>query len=135
MRSDSRGVMPATGSSISSSSGSWAMTMPSSSHCFSPCASSAGLRCALARQADRVQNLVDAVVPSGSNAASSVASTPRWPWAPAQVFQHGQAFEDIGRLEFAADAEPGDLLLRQPRDLRLPLNWIRPCRSSAASCR
>ena len=38
VRSRSPAVMPATGSSTSSNSGSCTIAMPSSSHCFSPCA-------------------------------------------------------------------------------------------------
>src|SRR5450755_4346406 len=47
VRSVSSSVMPATGSSSSSSFGSCISSMPISSHCFWPCDSSPATRCAL----------------------------------------------------------------------------------------
>ena len=47
VRSVSSSVMPATGSSSSSSFGSCISSMPISSHCFWPCDSSPAVRCAL----------------------------------------------------------------------------------------
>ena len=61
VRSVSCGVMPATGSSMSSSSGCCISSMPISSHCFWPCDERPRQRRALAGQADHLQHLVDAL--------------------------------------------------------------------------
>ncbi len=59
VRSVSASVMPATGSSSSSSCGSCISSMPISSHCFWPCDSSPAGRCSCAVQPDQLQDLVD----------------------------------------------------------------------------
>ena len=56
----SASVMPATGSSTSSSLGSCASSMPISSHCFWPCESAPASRWRCCGEADRVEDLVDA---------------------------------------------------------------------------
>ena len=61
------------------------MTMPSSSHCFSPCASVPALRIRLGLQADGVEDLLDAIPP-----VQAEWQPPEWTRRRARIFQ-GQA--------------------------------------------
>src|SRR6266481_2150470 len=104
VRAVSSSVMPATGSSTSSSSGSSAITMPISSHCFSPC--------------DRTPAGSDALPSSpivlqegGEDALAGALER------ELDVVPHAEVDEDRRRLELAADPEPDHVVLGEREEI------------------
>ena len=106
MRSVSSSVMPATGSSSSSSCGSCISSMPISSHCFWPCDSSPAVRCASAVEMDQLERRGDAVeLPRRRAGANSVAPHPLVGLhRELEVLEHRELLEHRRLLELAADA-------------------------------
>ena len=111
-------VMPATGSSSSSSFGSCSSSMPISSHCFWPCESSPAGRRATSVEADRRERAVDR--------RRLLAGEPREERRPhalvglhreLEVLEHAVVPEHRRPLELAADAGMRDLGLGQAREV------------------
>ena len=131
----SASVMPAAGSSTSSSSGSCASSMPISSHCFWPCDSApprssrrvrarwspAPRRCGRFLRASRAKNRR----PRGRAVAGQ---------RQLQVIEHALAFEDRRLLELAADPEVGDRGLVETGEVDVRRRRG-PRRCPAGSCR
>ena len=122
MRSVSCGVMPATGSSTSSSSGSCISSMPISSHCFWPCdrVPASDVRAAAARP------MISSTSSMRSRCAGVRRATQRPPerlvagQRQLEVLEHRQLLEHGRLLKLAADAGLGDFRLgqREQVDLR-----------------
>src|SRR5690606_34249097 len=89
-RAVSSSVIPAAGSSISSSSGSWASNMPISRRCFSPWAGAAAL-------GERKEQAVPHPALAGEGQF--------------EIVEHAQGLDHRGLLEFAADTHVGDFRL------------------------
>ena len=105
----SASVMPATGSSTSSSFGSCASSMPISSHCFCPCDSEPACqsRTSVSRMRSRMRSTVRFV--SAVGARRSVARTERGALAASRILSLDRMVLEHGRLlKLAADAERGD---------------------------
>src|SRR5213592_3547707 len=107
----SSSVMPATVSSTSRSSGSCAIIMPISSHCFSPCERAPAFPSALS--ASRTVSSVRAILVGLRLAERGEDPLGRPPQRELDVVPHREIHEYRRRLELAADAQLGDLVLAQ----------------------
>ena len=114
MRSISCGVMPATGSSTSSSSGFCINSMPISSHCFWPCASilPSASRCAERPMMSRTSSIL--LVLRGRNAgAQRFQERPGAGQRQFQVLEHRQLLEHGRLLKLPPDSGCHDFRLGQ----------------------
>jgi hypothetical protein len=116
VRSVSSSLMPATGSSSSSSCGSCMSSMPISSHCFWPCDSSPR---AVAGSARRTRSSVAAMRSRSRSelreerAAHALVGLHR----ELEVLERAVVLEDRRLLELAPDAGVRDLRLGKPREV------------------
>ena len=127
-------LMPATGSSSISSSGSCISSMPISSHCFWPWLSWPASVSRLVLQEDHLGDLLDPLAHLASRwkverAEHRAAARER----DLQVLEHREVLVDRRRLELAADAGQHDLVLRQLRQLLA--SKLDRCPRSPWSCR
>ena len=107
-------LMPATGSSSISRSGSWISSMPISSHCFWPWLRNSRVGVELVLQEDHLGDFLDAVAHrgvalEGQRAEHGAAARKR----NLEILEHGEVVIDRRRLELAADAGLHDLVLLQ----------------------
>ena len=126
--------MPAVGSSSSSSFGSLASAMPSSSCFWLPCESESADRVGLAGEAERGEQRVRFVAVEAFGAAPEIARLAAMrDQRGLHVLEHRELAEDIGVLERAADAHAADRVRRRAGDVA-PLRAPR-CRRRRADDR
>ena len=134
MRSVSCGVIPATGSSTSSSSGSCMSSMPISSHCFCPWDSVPASAARCAGQPDDLEDVVDVIALGGCQAGDE--RLPERLVAPErelEILEHRQLLEHGRLLKLAADARLCNLGLGERQEIDV-LARTTPCPDPAASC-
>ena len=120
VRSTSCGVMPATGSSTSSSFGSCISSMPISSHCLWPWPSAPAIASRRSAKAGGGEHAVHAVAAGRRHPRPQhLPERSRSGQGQLEVLGDRQVLEDGRLLELAADAGPGDLGLAHGQQIEL----------------